>query len=191
MEALISYINKVSVISVEAADAVRTLFQKTEPEKNEVFLPAGKIARKLVFLEKGIARAYYIKDNGFEYNKHFSIGPCFTGGYASLISGRPNQIVQETMTSCIMWTADYREFQALYARFHDLETVARKIAEQIFVQKEQREVDLVTLNADERYKLFQKEYPALEQVIPQYHIASYLGISPTQLSRIRAVKTSD
>lgn len=188
METLLSYIRGISSISQETEEAIKHLFERKELGKNEVFLPAGKVARRLEFIEKGISRAYYVNDKGAEYNKHFFIGPCFTGGYASLISGQANQIVQETMSKCTMWTTDYQKFQALYPRFHDLETVARKIAESIFVQKEQREVELVTLNANERYKLFQKQYPQLEQLIPQYHIASYLGVTPTQLSRIRAAK---
>ncbi|MGE4347904.1 MAG: Crp/Fnr family transcriptional regulator, partial [Flavobacteriaceae bacterium] len=61
----------------------------------------------------------------------------------------------------------------------------RKLAEQFFVHKEQREVNIVMLDADKRYLIFQQEFPFLEQLIPQYHIASYLGITPTQLSRIR------
>jgi hypothetical protein len=55
-------------------------------------------------------------------------------------------------------------------------------------RKEKREIELVTLEAKERYAIFQQEHPQLEQLIPQYHIASYLGVSPTQLSRIRAQK---
>jgi CRP-like cAMP-binding protein len=58
----------------------------------------------------------------------------------------------------------------------------------IDVRKEKREIELVTLEAKERYAIFQQEHPQLEQLIPQYHIASYLGVSPTQLSRIRAQK---
>jgi hypothetical protein len=54
--------------------------------------------------------------------------------------------------------------------------------------KERREIELVLLQADERYKIFKQEYPNLENLIPQYHIASYLGVTPTQLSRIRAKK---
>lgn len=53
------------------------------------------------------------------------------------------------------------------------------------MQKEQREIEIVLLDADERYHIFQKQFSGLENRIPQYHIASYLGITPTQLSRIR------
>jgi CRP-like cAMP-binding protein len=76
----------------------------------------------------------------------------------------------------------------LYDQFEGLERIARKLAENYFMVKEQREIELVLLDASQRYRLFQQEYPGLENRIPQYHIASYLGITPTQLSRIRAKK---
>jgi hypothetical protein len=56
----------------------------------------------------------------------------------------------------------------------------------LFLEKEKREIELVLLGAQQRYQLFQNEYPNLENLISQYHIASYLGVTPTQLSRIRA-----
>jgi hypothetical protein len=58
-------------------------------------------------------------------------------------------------------------------------------AESFFLHKEKREIELVLLRADERYRIFKEEYPTLENLISQYHVASYLGITPTQLSRIR------
>jgi len=67
-------------------------------------------------------------------------------------------------------------------------SLARIIAERKFAIKEKREIELVTIEATGRYEIFKKEHPNLENLINQYHIASYLGITPTQLSRIRAKK---
>jgi CRP-like cAMP-binding protein len=73
----------------------------------------------------------------------------------------------------------------LYDKFPDLERVGRRLAEFYFVDKEQREIEIVLLDAEKRYQIFLQQYPGLSQLIPQYHIASYLGVTPTQLSRIR------
>jgi hypothetical protein len=81
--------------------------------------------------------------------------------------------------------AEFSEFLKLYDSCPDLERVARKYTELIFVEKEQREVEIVLLDADKRYQIFQKKHSHIEQIIPQYQIASYLGITATQLSRIR------
>ncbi len=77
-----------------------------------------------------------------------------------------------------------------YAQFHDLERLARKIAEYYFLEKERKELEMALQDATQRYFNFREQFPTLEQLIPQYHIASYLGISATQLSRIRRKLTN-
>lgn len=185
LNALRDYINFISPISENTWERVEPLFAVKKLPKGSTFIEQGAICRKIAFLEEGILRAYYRNSEGATYNKHFFKSPCFIGGYSSLITGKPNQIIQETLTNCTIWEVDYGRFTDLYSTCSDLESVARKLAEQFFVQKEQREVELVMLDAEERYRIFQEQYPELEQLIPQYHIASYLGVSATQLSRIR------
>ncbi|MCH2084086.1 MAG: Crp/Fnr family transcriptional regulator, partial [Saprospiraceae bacterium] len=70
-------------------------------------------------------------------------------------------------------------------KYQDLERLGRKIAEFYFLEKEQKEIEMALLDADKRYLILRKRFPTIENIIPQYYIASYLGISPTQLSRIR------
>lgn len=109
----------------------------------------------------------------------------FVGAYSSLITGQPNRIIQQALTDCTVWTADHAAFCSLFDECRDLERLGRRLAELYFVAKEQREVEIVLLDADKRYEILQQQHPELEQLVPQYHIASYLGITPTQLSRIR------
>ncbi|HRI59666.1 MAG TPA: hypothetical protein PK228_08080, partial [Saprospiraceae bacterium] len=128
---------------------------------------------------------YFTNREGQEYNKQFFVGPSSIGGYSSLLTGKPHLIPQQALTDCVIWTADYRAISSLFDNFTDLERLARKIAEYYFLEKEKKELEIVLLDANERYRIFQKEFPDVEQLIPQYHIASYLGISAVQLSRIR------
>jgi len=78
----------------------------------------------------------------------------------------------------------------VYSKHPALNRVGRILVEHAWIGKERRETQLIMLNASERYRAFREEYPGLEQRIPQYHIASYLGITPVQLSRIRAHKNA-
>ncbi|WP_300671347.1 Crp/Fnr family transcriptional regulator [Soonwooa sp.] len=180
-----AFIDKILPISDVSYHEIEKLFVEKDLKKGELFCKDGEISKEIGFLESGIVRAFYRTSNGTEYNKHFFVNPCFVGGYASLITGKPNQIIQEALTTSRVWVADFKAFQKLFAEHRDIESLARKLAEQFFVQKEQREIDIVLLDADKRYLMFQKEFPDLENQIPQYHIASYLGVTPTQLSRIR------
>jgi CRP-like cAMP-binding protein len=113
------------------------------------------------------------------------VGPSSIGGYSSLLTGKPNLIPQQALTDCKIYSCDFHSLTTLYTKYPDLERLARKMAEYYFVEKEKKELEIVLLDASQRYKIFQMEFPTLEQLIQQYHIASYLGISATQLSRIR------
>ena len=180
-----TFFNKLTPVSAESWDKFSQLFSPKVLKKGDNFISDGQIAKEIGFLESGIIRAFYRNEKAIEYNKHFFINPCFIGGYASLITQNPNQIYQQAITDCIIQVANFADIQKLYDSCPDIERAARVLAEQFFVQKEQREIEIVLLEADKRYEIFQRDFPQLEQQIPQYHIASYLGITPTQLSRIR------
>ncbi len=182
---LYNYINFISNIKRETWEKFSELFEETSLKKGEYFIKEGELASQIGFLKEGVIRAFYRDNRGAEYNKHFFTNNNFAAGYSSLITGAPNLINQQALTDCKLFTARYKDIELLYETYQDLERFGRKLAEQFFVHKEQREVNIVMLDADKRYLIFQQEFPFLEQLIPQYHIASYLGITPTQLSRIR------
>ena len=185
MTDLKAFFNALTPVSAKSWSRFSALFMSKKLEKGDYFIKEGQIAKEIGFLEKGIMRAFYRNNEGVEYNKHFFVNPCFIGGYASLITGRPNQIFQEALTSCTIQVAKFADIQNLFPTCPDIERGARVLAEQFFVQKEQREIEIVLLDANKRYQIFRDTFPQLEQQIPQYHIASYLGVTPTQLSRIR------
>lgn len=188
MEEFLRYIQTVQPIEKEAIPAIQAIFHPLELKKGDHFAVEGEVSSRLGFLLDGVIRAYYQSPVGQQYNKSFFLPPCFFGALSSLISGNKNQIFIQALTPCRILTVQYDELKALYDRFHSIDRMARKIVEYIFIQKEQREIDLVTLDATARYQRLQTTFPDLEQQIAQYHIASYLGVTPTQLSRIRGKK---
>ncbi|WP_316818618.1 Crp/Fnr family transcriptional regulator [Pedobacter nyackensis] len=185
LEALKLYLNSVSLLRESTWERLNLLFSESDLKKGEYFAIAGEFSKKVGFLSNGIIRAFYRNQQGFEYNKHFFIQDQMVGGYASLVSKTVNQINQQALCDCKLWIADYSSITALYNECPDLERLSRRLAELYFVDKERREIEIVLLDADQRYLIFQQQYPGLEQMIPQYHVAAYLGISATQLSRIR------
>lgn len=188
MNTLKSYINAILIFEDEELTDFCSLFQYNKLKKDEFFAIEGKPEKKIGFLENGVIRAFYRTAEGLEYNKTFFTGNEFFGAYASVVSGMPNKIYLQALTNCEILEADYNEIKKLFSKYRKIETLARLIAEMFYIEKEKREIELVLLQADELYKIFKKEYPNIENLIPQYHIASYLGITPTQLSRIRAKK---
>ena len=185
MKKAIAYLNKISPLSQEASDSLSELFSPTILPEGNYFAEEGKYARDIGFLETGVARAYFVNNEGKEYNKQFFVGPSLIGAYASLLTKQKNKIAQKALTECKIWKVPFHEIELLYSKFHDLERLGRKIAEFYFLEKEKKEIEMALLDAEKRYSIWRDEFPDLEMKIPQYHIASYLGISPTQLSRVR------
>src|SRR5690606_38795116 len=161
-------------------------FSETDLRKGSPFAKKGEYSKQIAIVKSGWLRAYYRKENGEQYNKTFFTEGSFVGAYSSLVTGTKNLIDIDCLTDCKLWVASYENITGLYDRYPQTERLARILAERFVVNKEKREIELATLDAKERYAIFLQEYPGLDQLIPQYHIASYLGVSPTQLSRIRA-----
>ena len=173
----------------DSLKAFRFLFSEVRLEKGTVFAKRGEYSTQIALVQNGVLRAFYAKPDGEQYNKTFFKDGEFVGAFSSLVTGTKNLIDIDCLTDCVLQVASYPSILKLYDTHPSIERLARILAEQFFVVKEKREIELVTLEAKDRYAIFLQEYPGLDQRIPQYHIASYLGVSPTQLSRIRAQKS--
>jgi CRP-like cAMP-binding protein len=183
-----AYLEKFIPLEDQELQALSRLFSQKKLSKGAYFSVEGRVETNIGFLLKGVIRAFYRNNEGIEYNKTFFTANEFFGAYASLVSGMPNKIIIQALTDCDILMANYDKIKELFSPYRKIETVARRIAEHFYIEKEKREIQLVMLQADARHKIFKEEYPDIENLIPQYHIASYLGITPTQLSRIRAKK---
>ncbi len=189
MQELRAYLNSFSPIQDKAWEALLECFTRSSLKKGEFFIREGEIAKSFGFLKSGVVRAFYRSSSMMEYNKRFFTVPSIVGSYSSLITGKPSLFSQQALLDCELMTAEYQSMVKLYDSFPDLERLGRRFAENFFVRNEQKEIEMALQNADTRYENFHIEHPGLEQLIAQYHIASYLGISPTQLSRVRKKRT--
>lgn len=185
MEKAIAFLQQISPLTPEAVTAITPLFSPATLAANEYFVETEEYATQIGFLESGVVRAFFVNEEGKAYNKQFFVGPTLIGAYTSVLTGQKNKIAQQALSECHLWKASFREVETLFGQFHDLERLGRKIAEHYFLQKEKKEIEMALLDAEKRYLILIEEFPGLEQEIPQYHIASYLGITPTQLSRVR------
>lgn len=188
MNELKAYLMKLVDFSESEIKIFTSLFSEAHFRKSEYLAVEGEYSTRFVFITKGVMRAFFRSTDGNEYNKTFFTEPNFVGAFSSLVTRQQNLINIQCLTDCAVLIADYQQVTNLYDSFPKIERFARILAEHYFVSKETREIELVMLDAAERYAIFQRKYPSLEHLIPQYHIASYLGITPTQLSRIRAKK---
>lgn len=184
-EEIYQLINNISELPDETWKLLIKNAQKVTLKKDEYFVQYDEVAKEIGILTEGIVRSFYVTDEGKEYNKTLFAAPNIIGSYVSLITGEPNKLPQQALTDCCITKIAMADIETLSKTHLEVERLRRKIAEHFFVLKEKREVEMALLQAEERYLIFRKEFPTAEQQIPQFQIASYLGISATQLSRIR------
>lgn len=161
------------------------LLEERNLKKGEYLIKDGHKAYQCFFLTEGILRVFYNKADN-EYNKTFFVPGTFPATLTALITQTPAQVNLQALTQSKVLAFSYARFKALFAQHRCIESLLLKIHEQVWIKKERHDIRMVTNDATTNYLIFQKEFPGLEQLIPQYHIASFLGITPIQLSRIRA-----
>ncbi|MFK7983078.1 MAG: Crp/Fnr family transcriptional regulator [Saprospiraceae bacterium] len=179
------FINSISQISEPTFEVYSSLFEKIDLKKGTYFAKQRRVEKNFGIILDGVVRTFFMTENGEEHIKSFGTPLTFIGGFSSLITGVKNEINVQAITNCTVLQAPYIELTQLFSRLPEVETLSRRITEGLFIWKEKREIQFLSMNAEKRYLQFRKDYEGLEFLIPQYYIAAYLGISPTQLSRIR------
>ncbi len=164
---------------------VEMLFTPKHFQKGSYFAEVGDFPQDLGFVVEGCFRAFYRNNEGNEYNKTFFEAGTMVAPLASLITKKENKINLQALESCVCLVANYNALTKLYDTHPVLERFSRKVIEFEWIKKEEREIRLVLNDAEERYEQFLIDHPTLENRIPQYHIASFLGITPVSLSRIK------
>lgn len=154
--------------------------------KNEYFLMAGDVPEYIGFVRYGLLRLFYITIDGVEANKHFCLENTIASSYGAFLQRDESKFYIQALEDTKLLAVDYQTHQYLLNGHICWQILARKLAEMLFILKEKREWEFLLSDARERYVQFLKDYPDLERRLSQYHIASYLGITPESLSRIRS-----
>jgi CRP-like cAMP-binding protein len=157
-------------------------------KKKELLLRSGHVSVYSGYIAEGAFREYYTDKNGREFNKAFCFRGDFTGSYYDLHLQKPSLVTIEALADSTVVLINHIKYQQLVQADTFWLSVSHTLAHHLLMKKFEKEMELLTLTAAERYALLQKRYPELEQLVPSYHIASYLGITPISLSRIRALK---
>jgi len=162
---------------------IEPLIYIKELDKNDYFSKEGQLTRDLGFIFKGILRIYYLNNKGEEWNKHFLQENDFV---ASSISPDKKSITNiQALTKTLILCVSYTELVKLSTKYKEINSFIQKLTFSYLEQKQDREISLLSEEAMNNYLSLKKSYPDLENKIQHYHIASYLGITPTQLSRLR------
>lgn len=159
-------------------------FSVVEAEKGKILCSPDEQTDKFSVVLKGIIRNYDFDSDGKEYTKVFRGPGGLIGPYAEILSHSPVKYVIQAVTDVQFIVFSYRDFSGMMDKYKSWETLGRKFAEINYLEKEKKEYELMHFNAEERYELFLKEHGPLVDQIPQYQVASFLGISPEALNRL-------
>lgn len=184
IEALKAVMQRVSPIEPEAIEAMLDVLSPREVKKGEIIWNPGEICRHILFINTGAIRYFYNKDNK-EINGQFFFENEFFTHYYSFISREPMDFTTEALEDCSLLLLSRSGIYDLYDRFKSFERLGRLIAEQNFISLHTTRVDLHTKKPEELYLDLLKNRPMVLQRVPLYMIASYMGITPEHLSRIR------
>ena len=187
MTSLFQYFNKFNLLSKEAEKAIEEISSIVTIKKGKDLQPIGHTCKTIYFINKGIARIYYFKDDT-DITESFSFENNIIARVESLFTGNPSkkaiQILEDTEVVAINSTLLFK----LYDTFPEIERLFRKIFEAAYVDTVHRIEGIQFHTAEERYKTLLNEAPNILQRVPLKYVASYLGITQVSLSRIRGIR---
>ena len=188
MEELINKIKSRLDLSSEAEEFLYSISKVKTLPKGEILIRQGQVVKRTFFVTSGCLRSYCIDNNGKEHTLLFAIKNWWISDYIAIHTDELATLTVECLTESSIIEFNANELDTIHARFPEFESYQRHNLERHVVSLHKRILNQLQLSAPERYDLFIKQYPDIEQYTRNYHIASYLGITQQSLSRIRVEK---
>ena len=172
-------------VSKETFLILKNLASRRKLKTGESIVKQGGKSNKIAFLTSGLMRAYCTLESGKKITKNIFTPIGFVGAFSSIVKNEPSLFCYEALVDSKIYEVNFEEFLKISKSNIDISNLYNRILEYVFIVYETKQLESMTLNATERYIVLKKQIPSIDNLIPQYQIASYLNISPVQLSRIR------
>ncbi len=189
MKALINKIKSNQDLSLEAEAYLYAISEKKTFSKGTVLIKQGQATvNKIFFVLDGCLRSYCVDKNGKEHTLQFGIKDWWISDYIAIHNNESATLAIECLKESTVIVFNAKKLNNIFTQFPEYEPFLRNLLERHVVSLHQRILNQLQLTASERYDLFLKQYPDIEQFTRNYHIASYLGVTQESLSRIRVEK---
>ena len=165
-------------------EKLKGAFKYRDVGQGEYFVRAGDVPQEIGFVLSGLFRKFYETEDGRIFIKDFSFENRLATAYSSMILGQPARLNIQAIEPSRLLTISLSHLTGLYRGHSCWQELGRRIAETLFIEREQREWEFLVFKAAERYEVFKRQFPGLAGRVAQYDIASYLGISAVSLSRL-------
>lgn len=184
INSLLYSIQNLIALSPTEKDIITSLFKEKIYKKGDLFLAEGQICKQVGFIVKGLMR-YYMNHNGEEKTYAFSQENNYVCNYESFLPQSPSSKIIQALEDCDVLIISHEDLQIFYSNVREGERFGRIAIGDVFIQMLQDVTSFYTETPELRYERFLKNHADLHQRISQYHIASYVGVKPQSLSRIR------
>ena len=185
MDPLLKNIRKIYPISKNSSEQLKGIFKEKKFKKKAPLSFKNHISTKFYIVKSGILRSYITDDKGKEFIKFIYTKHSVVGAFSSLIRKKEKNVIIDCLTNCDLIEVDFAEFKNLANSNQEILQLYNNLLELLFIKLENRFYELSSLNGTQLYLKFKKDNPGIENLIPLYHVASYLNVTPVQLSRIR------
>lgn len=185
MERLIDLINSISPVPAKDLALLLPIGVKTVVKKKNNALVQGEVCKNIYFVISGFFRMYYIDLEGNEINTRFAQEDSFMVDFQSFLTQQPSSYYWQAMKDCEVLAFAFRDVQRLYASSPAWQKFGRLVAERVYLQLNERVEMLQFMSPEQRYQHLLITRPELFNQISQFQMASYLGIKPESLSRLR------
>jgi CRP-like cAMP-binding protein len=183
---LIKSLSKYVSLSEEESTTIESLFTTRKFRKRQYILQEGEITRYETFIVKGLTRTYEVDEKGQEHIVQFGLEEWWVGDLYSFLTETPSNYNIDCLEDTEVLQITKANLETLYDRVPKMERHFRIIIQNAFIASTKRVSATLAKSALERYDEFINRYPQIEQRVPNHQIASYLGITPQSLSRIRS-----
>jgi len=182
------FINKIKsslLLSTEAEEYLYSISKEKTVTKGEVLIREGQAVKKTFFVTDGCLRSFCTDKSGKEHTLQFAIKEWWISDFTAIYNNEPATLTVESIKDSKVIEFNASKLNNIFSQFPEFEVFQRKNLENHVVSLHKRILNQLQLTARERYDLFVEQYNDIEQYTPNYHIASYLGITQQSLSRIR------
>lgn len=181
-----SYFDQLVTLPSEEFAGFTAGLKETKFSKGEMFTRIGEENDRIGFVKAGVFKVYYVTPDGKEVIRNFCYEGKPIGSYSTILTGQAAHVNIEAVEDSAVLETTYAHFEDFFAKSAAWEKLGRKVAEAHYISRERREFQLLSLNAYDRYMAFRQDFPGLEARVTQVDIASYIGVDPATLSRLRS-----
>jgi len=169
----------------KSAALLKDIFTVKQVPKDHFFIREGESSTEIAMVVKGLFRSYYIDEEGNDFTKYFYPEGAMLFSYRAYIDHAQSAYSIQSLEESEIISARISDFERAVESSAGLRIFYKNFMDKILIIKEEHAVSFKLLDSTDRYRQFLSQYPGLESRIKQHHLASYLGITPVSLSRIR------